>query len=177
MPTSIYVSGPESQVGRISTVGITIRLDGANSDLSGTAQIQCFDANRNKITLDDRVTLSRSEADYTLSILKVKTLGLNFETEGRVADGYRFTGIESNVNSVDVVGLKSDLAEINAINIPKSELNMDGASADKEVIIDLNKYLPENVELADSNSKIHVTLKVEPLETRTIELKQARSAR
>ena len=76
MPTSIYVSGPESQVGRISTVGITIRLDGANSDLSGTAQIQCFDANRNKITLDDRVTLSRSEADYTLSILKVKTLGL-----------------------------------------------------------------------------------------------------
>ena len=40
---------------------------------------------------------------------------------------------------------------------------MDGASADKEVIIDLNKYLPENVELADSNSKIHVTLKVEPL--------------
>ena len=60
------------------------------------------------------MTLSRSEADYTLSILKVKTLGLNFETEGRVADGYRFTGIESNVNSVDVVGLKSDLAEINA---------------------------------------------------------------
>ena len=174
VPTSIYVSGPESQVGRISTVGITIRLDGANSDLSGTAQIQCFDANRNKITLDDQVSLSRSEADYTLSILKVKTLGLNFETEGRVADGYRFTGIESNVNSVDVVGLKSDLAEINAINIPKSELNMDGASEDKEVIIDLNKYLPENVELADSNSKIHVTLKVEPLETRTIELKASK---
>ncbi len=174
VPTSIYVSGPESQVGRISTVGITIRLDGANSDLSGTAQIQCFDANRNKITLDDQVSLSRSEADYTLSILKVKTLGLNFETEGRVADGYRFTGIESNVNSVDVVGLKSDLAEINAINIPKSELNMDGASEDKEVIIDLDKYLPENVELADSNSKIHVTLKVEPLETRTIELKTSK---
>lgn len=51
---------------------------------------------------------------------------------------------------------------------------MDGASADKEVIIDLNKYLPENVELADSNSKIHVTLKVEPLETRTIELKTSK---
>ena len=78
VPTSIYVSGPESQVGRISTVGITIRLDGANSDLSGTAQIQCFDANRNKITLDDRVTLSRSEADYTLSIFKSKDSGAEF---------------------------------------------------------------------------------------------------
>ena len=167
VPTSIYVSGPESQVGRISTVGITIRLDGANSDLSGTAQIQCFDANRNKIPLDDRFNVTPSNENYTLSIL-------NFETEGRVEDGYRFTGIESNVNSVDVVGLKSDLAEINAINIPKSELNMDGASEDKEVIIDLNKYLPENVELADSNSKIHVTLKVEPLETRTIELKTSK---
>ena len=51
---------------------------------------------------------------------------------------------------------------------------MDGASEDTEVIIDLNKYLPENVELADSNSKIHVTLKVEPLETRTIELKTSK---
>ena len=54
---------------------------------------------------------------------------------------------------------------------------MDGASEDKEVIIDLDKYLPENVELADSNSKIHVTLKVEPLETRTIELKTSKIVR
>ncbi len=170
-PTYVYVSGPVSLVGQISKVGIVINTDGANSDLSGSAPVTCFDANDNEIPLDERVTISRSEIDYTLPILKVKSLSLNFETEGRVAEGYRYTGIESSVNSVSVVGLKSDLAGINSITIPKSELNMDGASGDRTVTIDLTKYLPEGVELASpEESELEVTIKVEPLETRTIDL-------
>ena len=45
-----------------------------------------------------------------------------------MADGYRYTGIESSRPSVAVNGLKSDLANINSITIPSSELNMDGAT-------------------------------------------------
>lgn len=170
-PTYVYVSGPVSVVGRISTVGIEIKVDGEDSDLSGTAPVKCFDANGNELQLGDRVTFSRSEIDYTLPILKVKNLSLTFEPEGKVADGYRYTGIESNINSVAVKGLKSNLAGINSINIPKSELNMDGATGDKQVEIDLNKYLPEGVELADpGNSRIKVVIKVEALESRTYEI-------
>lgn len=169
-PSHVYVSGPVSAVGRISSVGIVINEEGANSDLSGSAPVKFFDSNKNEIQLDDRVSLSRTEVDYELTILKVKNLGLSFETEGRVADGYRYTGIESNVNSVAVVGLKSDLAGVNSITIPKSELNMDGAAGDKEVTINLEKYLPEGVEIADSQSEITVTIKVEPLEQRTFTL-------
>lgn len=170
-PTYVYISGPVSLVGQISRAGIVIDTDGANADLSGSAVVKCFDANDNEIPLDERVTISRSEIDYTLPILKVKNLSLNFETEGRVAEGYRYTGIESSVNSVSVVGLKSDLAGVNSITIPRSELNMDGASGDKTVVIDLTKYLPEGVELANpGQSELEVTIKVEPLETRTIDL-------
>ena len=171
-PTYVYVSGPVSVVGRISTVGIRIKAEGANSDLSGTEQVRCFDANDNELTqLDDRVTFSRSEIDYTLPILKKKNLTLIFETEGKVAEGYRYTGIESSSNSVEVNGLKSDLAGANSVTIPKTELNMDGATGDKEVTLDLNKYLPEGVTLADPDSnEIKVVIKVEALENRTYEL-------
>ena len=156
-PTYIYVSGPVSVVGRISSVGIVINVEGANSDLSDQ--------------IGDRVTFSRSEIDYTLPILKEKNLNLTFETEGTVADGYRFTGIESSRNYVEVKGLKSDLARANSVTIPKSELNMDGATGDKEVTIDLNKYLPEGVELADpAANEIKVVIKVEALESRTYEV-------
>ena len=58
-----------------------------------------------------------------------------------MAEGYRYTGIESSINSVEVVGLKSDLAGINSITIPKTELNMDGADSDRKVNIDLKQYL------------------------------------
>lgn len=173
-PSHVYVSGPVSSVGRISSVGIVINEEGANSDLSGSAPVKFFDSNKNEIQLDDRVSLSRTEVDYELTILKVKNLGLSFETEGRVADGYRYTGIESNVNSVAVVGLKSDLAGVNSIMIPKSELNMDGVAGDKEVTINLEKYLPEGVEIVDSQSEITVTIKVEPLEQRTFTLPTSR---
>lgn len=170
-PTYVYVSGPVSEVGRISEVGIEVKVDGADSDLSGTEEVKCFDANDNELQLGDKVTFSRSQIDYNLPILKVKNLSLTFETEGKVADGYRFTGIESSKNSVAVKGLKSDLAGINSINIPKSELNMNGATGDKEVTIDLNQYLPNGVTLADpTGNQIKVIMKVEPLESRTYEI-------
>ena len=151
-------------------MGIEIDLSGAMEDLTGTRPIKCYDANGEEIALDERVTLSRTEADYDQSILKVKNLGLNFETEGRVAEGYRYTGIESSINSVEVVGLKSDLAGINSITIPKTELNMDGADSDRKVNIDLKQYLPDGVSLAGEESQIMVTIKVEPLETKDIVL-------
>lgn len=169
-PTYVYVSGPESKVGQISSVGIEIDTDNAAGNLTGTAKPILYDANNNKLDellKDGRVTLNRTEVDYELSILKVKTLPLNFETEGKVADGYRFTGIETSVNSVKVVGLKSTLADITSITIPKSELNMDGAYADKAVTVDLSKYLPEGVQLAGDTQEIKVVMKIEPLENRT----------
>ena len=87
-----------------------------------------------------------------------------------MAEGYRYTGIESSINSVEVVGLKSDLAGINSITIPKTELNMDGADSDRKVNIDLKQYLPDGVSLAGEESQITVTIKVEPLETKDIVL-------
>ena len=87
-----------------------------------------------------------------------------------MAEGYRYTGIESSVNSVEVVGLKSDLAEVTSITIPQSVLNLAGATGDREVTLDLNEYLPEGAQLVGSDSQLTVTLKVEPLEERTFAL-------
>lgn len=169
-PSHVYVSGPVSMVGRISKVGVVINVDGADSDQQGRVSLRCFDANDNELTElngEERLTFSHPEIDYFLPILKSKDLPLDFRTEGKVAEGYRFTGIESSRNSVAVKGLKSDLAKINSITIPGSELDMDGATSDKEVTIDLNKYLPEGVELADSSRELKLVIKVEALESRS----------
>lgn len=180
-PNYVYVSGPTSLVGQISTVGIVINAEGADADVTGSAPVKCFDANENELanlTADERVTFSRREIDYSLPILKLKSLVLNLEPEGRVADGYRYTGIESSRNSVSVKGLKSDLASVNSITIPSSELNMDGATGDKEVVIDLNKYLPSGITLNDAaTNELRVVIKVEALENRTYELKSSQIKR
>ena len=48
--------------------------------MSGGAKIVLYDANGNQQPdLMDEVSLSRAEAEYKVSVLKVKTLGLDFQ--------------------------------------------------------------------------------------------------
>lgn len=102
-----------------------------------------------------------------MEILKVKNLSLDFDVTGEVAGGYRYTGVECGLKSVPVVGLKSALASLNTITIPKEELDVSGARANIVKTIDLNDYLPEGVSLAGKDSsEITVTLTVEQLKER-----------
>ena len=102
-----------------------------------------------------------------MEILKVKNLNLDFDVTGEVASGYRYTGVECELKSVPVVGLKSALASLNTITIPEDELDVSGAKANIVRTIDLNEYLPDGVSLAGmSSSEITVTLTVEQLKER-----------
>ena len=111
-----------------------------------------------------------------MPVLKVKSLLLDFEVSGQVADGYRFTGVECDVKSVPVIGLKSVLASLNTITIPGESLNLDGARTNMVRTIDINEYLPVGVSLAGTGRhEINVTLTVEQLKERvyTVEVNDA----
>ena len=101
---------------------------------------------------------------------------LDFVVTGEVADGYRYTGIECDVTSVPVEGLKSTLASLNTILVQDPSLNVEGATRDKLCTIDLNSYLPPNVNIVGMDEeRIEVTLKVEALETENISVDGGRS--
>ncbi len=166
-PETLTVEGPESLIGQISSVGIEINLDGKNADWSDSEEPKFYDANKNSITISDRLISNCKSVDYTMEILKVKNLSLDFDVTGEVAGGYRYTGVECGLKSVPVVGLKSALASLNTITIPKEELDVSGARANIVKTIDLNDYLPEGVSLAGmDSSEITVTLTVEQLKER-----------
>ena len=142
VPSQVTVKGPTSLIGQISSVGIEINLDGKNADWSDSEEPKFYDANKNSITISDRLISNCKSVDYTMEILKVKNLSLDFDVTGEVAGGYRYTGVECGLKSVPVVGLKSALASLNTITIPKEELDVSGARANIVKTIDLNDYLP-----------------------------------
>ncbi len=167
-PNYVYVRGPVSQIGQISSVGVEINIDGKDSDLSGTVAPKFYDANDNELTLSSSVTILGGDISYELTMLKVKNLALDFQVSGQVADGYRLTGVECGVSSVSVAGLRSVLANMNTLPIESPELSAEGLTADKECTIDLAEFVPPGLELAGmDNTVVTVTLKVEPLENRT----------
>lgn len=171
-PDYIYVTGAESVIGKISTAGVEVELNGADSDFSGTIKPVFYDANGNRLEdIEDDISLHTSDITYQVSILKVKNLGLDFQVGGEVADGYRFTGVESDVKSISVEGRKATLASLTTVTVPKELLNLNGATRDVVVKVDLAKLLPDNIKVAGNQESVAtVVLKVEPLETRGFKL-------
>lgn len=169
-PEYVYITGPVSVVGQISSVGTEIDVSGIETDVSGSSRVMLYDANGNELTdLGDKVSLSRSEVDYQVSVLRVKNLSLDFQVSGQVADGYRFTGVESDVKTVSVEGMKSALASLSTIMVPGELLNVDGATGDVTVEVDLNELLPDNVSMAAASAtEAMITLRVEKLEDRSV---------
>ncbi len=163
-PDTVTVEGPRSQIGKIHHMGVVIDVDGANGDLSDNTKPVFYDANSNVLDLKDKVTVNREEIGYNVSILKAKDLTLDFEIKGTVASGYRFTGVQCDVKTIPVAGTKSVLASINTLSIADDKLNIEGATADKVVHLDLNNYLPPNTSIAgEVSTEVTVTLKIEPL--------------
>ncbi len=171
-PEYVYVTGPISVVGQINSVGVEVEVPGIESDVSGSSRVILYDANGNELVgLEDKVTLSRGVVDYQLSVLRVKNLSLDFQVSGEVADGYRFTGVDSDVRTISVEGMKSALASLSTIMVPGELLNISGATQDVTVEVDLNELLPDNVSMAAASAtSAMITLRVEKLEERGFSL-------
>ena len=169
-PETIMVSGPMSQVGRISSVGIMVDVSGHGDDFSGTERPRFFDANGNVISFGDEGPVTEpEEIAYEVDMLLGKTLTLRFEVSGNAAPGYRFTGAESAMKSVAVVGEDVILANLNEVVIPGTALNVEGATENRAVTVDLSQYLPAGVKVR-GNSLATVNLKVEALNSRAFQL-------
>ncbi|MCC8059936.1 MAG: hypothetical protein LIO81_03720 [Clostridiales bacterium] len=170
----VTLRGPVSQVGQVSSAGVEINIDGYSGDYEGTAVPVFYDANGNEINLGSRVTADSEEIGYTLVINNTKDLPLDFEVSGTVANGYRYTGAEANIRSVQVTGLKSALASVDRVTIPNTVLNVAGAYSDVVVNVDLRDYLPDGVQLVDNQDPIvEIRLRVEQLVTKTITLAES----
>lgn len=173
-PSYVEVEGPVSKVGLISYAGVEIDLSGLTGDSEGVVEPIFYDANGNELSVSDKIKVNTSEIRYKVVVNKVKTLALDFEVAGTVMPGYQYTGAECATRSIDVIGLKSSLASINKITIPASELNINGASKDRVITVDLRNYLPDGVELAESaDPMVEIRLKVEKLVNRTIILPES----
>lgn len=163
-PDHIYLQGPESQIGQISSAGIEFSIDGLNSEVSGVAVPRFYDANGNRIELSKRIEKNTDNVDYTMDVLKLKSLPLEFEVTGEVTDGYRYTGIKCDTDSILVAGSKSVLASLDTLIISDDILKLDDASTDVVKTVDITKLLPDGIVLANATRKeINVTMVVERL--------------
>ena len=168
--TNVVVTGPVSVIGQISQIGVEIDVSGLDSNESGRAELKYFDANGNAFVIsDNRVSKSFDNVGYSLVMLNGRTLALNFDVGGTVAQGYKFTGAESTTKSIQVRGQPEVLEGLDSITVPASALSGEGATGDVNITVDIKNFLPANV-TAVGDTKVNVTLKVEALDKKSLTL-------
>lgn len=162
-PGYVYVTGPVSEVGQISEVGIEVDVSEANSALSGSAPIRFYDANGNEIKLDERVSTNRETIDYELPVYRIKSLSVVAEASGTPEDGYVLEQVEANPGFVDVYGDEAVLSQYTSLRIPAAELSVNGATATVTRNFDITQYLPEGLRLAQPGTEISVAARIRKL--------------
>lgn len=157
-PETIYVTGPESSVGRISSVGILVNVDGLHQNTSGTEKAVFYDANGKTIGSLENVSLSQENIDYTVVVNKKKDLRVSATTIGTPQNGYSVEKVEVSPASIPVSGNEGLLDSLNSLSLPAIDVSSAQSDIKKEYPIE--DFLPKGVSLTEPNKSITVIVKL-----------------
>jgi YbbR domain-containing protein len=140
--------------------------------LSAKVDIHLQDAQGNEITYAN-VTKNTNAIMTTVEVHATEEIPVEYQYMGMPAEGYLETGVfDVTPQTVRIAGTTTALNRINKIVIPKTEIDITGATGNLEQVIDLKNYLPNGVYFADSSfdGKAYVTVFVEAVAEKKIPL-------
>ncbi|MDO4965599.1 MAG: CdaR family protein [Lachnospiraceae bacterium] len=166
----VTVSGPESVIEKVSEATVTVSLDGMNETFTNSSKVQLWGSDYELIE-DDMVKISKEEITTEVQILETKEVPINATYIGVPAQGYSATGtVICEPSSVVVAGLGDVFNNLSAITIPDKDNIIDDATGNVTVELNIRKYLPASIRLADDDYKgdVIVTTVVEAHDTVSI---------
>ncbi len=163
-PDKIKIAGPSSVISKVSKVLVPVDVNGASGDISINAKGEFY--NDNGIVVDDtRIEGDISQIAVKVHLLHTKSIDLNLTTEGEPAGDYRCQDIQYTPTTITIAGEPEELAKINTLEIPSSELNIQGARENIIKEIDVSRYLPPTLIICNNNERIiKVTLIISALD-------------
>lgn len=169
----VRISGPESLVNSVTKAVAEVTVTGFTSDISTSAEVRLYDGDGNEVE-HSNLTQNIKSVGVQVSILQTKEVPFVFHTQGDPVYGYQFTGRVASVpETVQISGKSSILKHVESIEIPADVLDMTGKDETFRVEVDVEKYLPANVQLVQAeSSKIEVTVEIEPEVSKRLELRE-----
>ncbi|MCH5279848.1 MAG: hypothetical protein J1E61_00155 [Lachnospiraceae bacterium] len=169
----VSVQGPASIISQIDHVTAEASIAGMSGSISTTSMLRYYDAAGNQLDAY-RLSGNISAVSIKVELLATKVVPLTFSAGGTPTEGYGLNGeISADVEEIKVAGRATQLANLSSINIPASAVDATDKDKTFTVTVDVSKHLPDNVILVEEDGfdgKVSVTVGVEALETRTIEV-------
>lgn len=162
-PAKVTLDGAEDIIESIDKAVARVDVSGLSESGTVAAQLILYDAQQNVI---DQSGIGNKLGDegiqVEVEVLRTKDVKLNFSVSGTPKEGYLFTDLTTEPQSIQVCGTKEALKGIEELDIPEEEVDIDGATGKMELTVDISPYLPEGISLVDPNaSKVAVTVQIE----------------
>lgn len=168
----VRLSGPESLIDQIDRVEAVANISGYATDITSSVELKFCNVEGNEIK-SSSIETNISTINVAVTILGTKEVPLEFEVQGKPADGYAVSREMVTVpETVKIAGRKNALDSVMEITVTDSSLTVDDLSEDMTTIINIRKYLPNGIQLADSgfNGNVSVTVGIEPLITKEYDI-------
>ena len=168
----VRISGAQSAVAEIKRVTAEVSVTGLSSDVNTSVDLKLYDKNDKQIT-DTNLIKNISTVAMSVQILATKELPLRFSTSGVPKEGYGISGeVKANKETVVIAGKATSLSYLNSVDITSAAVKVDGADKDLEIEVDLTRYLPEGITLADAENDriVSVYVPIEEVATRDFEM-------
>lgn len=163
-PNIIEVTGAESLIRRINQVKVSINVQDLVKSKSFLVEPVYYNYDGDRLDAT-RLRTKTDKINVTVNLLKTKKVDLKVKTKGQVEKGYRLENILIEPKYLKIAGLKKQLAHISEIEL--TDISLDGLSEDTEENIDVTKYLPDGIKLAQDSSDVRVKLQIVPLDERS----------
>lgn len=173
-PERVEISGPESVVTAITKVVAEVDVTGLSKDTALDAKLVLYDGAGKIIdsTLIEN-NLGEEGVKVKVKVKHTKALPVTFDTSGiEPAEGYKFSGITVQPETVQIVGSQEQLASLTAIAVPAEALAEKGLTKSMERTVDIAKYLPEWAKPEDETAglPVLVSIQIEKYGTKTLQV-------
>lgn len=159
----VRLEGPKRVIESITTAKAVVDVTDMSANMGTSVEIELYDAHGKKIT-NAAVVKNITSLDVTVGILGTKTVPLEYTVMGTPVSGYALTGeIISSPEEITIAANTSLLRTVTGIEIPETALNVTGQSGNMTAVVDVAKFLPNGVRLADDdfNGKATVVVYIE----------------
>ena len=162
-PKKITVTGPASIVDQISTAVASVDVEGLSSETVARTRPVLYDSEGNEISTD-RLELSKSKVSVDITFYEKKEVSLTALYSGTPAEGYEVSDVAVDPETITIAGSADALSAVNGIEIPESEVSVEGLSKETTVEVDFEQYLPEGIILVGVDNIVEVTVTIIPYE-------------
>lgn len=163
----IKISGPETILNSIRTVGITVDVSDVKNETSIISKVKVLD-NSSKEIVSDRITYNRDTINVSVVPLIKKEIPIKVVTEGTPKKEYSVNNVKCNLDSLTVVG---DRVSVDAIQVIELKVDVAGKNKVVKKEFDVSKYVSSNVKIISSDYKAKVEIDFKKMTSRTLKFK------